>query len=95
MQAILMPETPKKRRTKTKRDVYPVTFRLLKSVKLALTDISEHTKKSENQQVEQFIRVGYLNAKGINVYGMSELQVIDKFNELTSHLIILEDGDED
>lgn len=93
MQLTLMPETPKKRRSRIKRDVYPVTFRLLKSVKLALTDMAEYTKKSENQQVEQFIRVGYLHAKGINVYGLSELQVIEKFDEITNHLSINDEND--
>lgn len=87
MQAILMTDTPKKRKPRVKRDVYPVTFRLLRTVKLALSDMANHTKKSENQQVEQFIRIGYLHFKGINTYGMSELQVIEKFDEMINSLV--------
>ena len=88
MQALLILTEPqvRKRKPKTKKAVYSVTYRLSPLVKAAVSELAEMFGRSENLQVEYSLKIAYLHSKGINVYKMSELDIVEKFNEITNHL---------
>lgn len=77
--------TPRKRRAR-KKTTYAITYRLSSDVKAAMSELAEIYSRSENLQVEYSLKIAYLHSKGINIYGMTELQIIEKFNEMTVHL---------
>ena len=81
-----MESQTQQRKSKGRKPVTPVTYRLTPSVKLAVAKVSELTGRSENQQAEQMLKAGYLNANGINVYGMSDIQIAERFDHLTQDL---------
>lgn len=80
MQA-LMNQTPT-RKTRSKRDTVPITYRLLRHVKGAVTDMSSESGKSENKQAEYLLMVGILALRGIEITDYSDLAIMQKFNEL-------------
>lgn len=88
MQALLIltEPQPRKRKTKSKKQVYSVTYRLSPMVKFAVSELAEIFGRSENLQVEYSLKIAYLHSKGVNIYKMSELDIIEKFDELVKHL---------
>ena len=79
MQALItMSSQPRKRRPKSKKATNVVTYRLDPIVKTATAELADIFGRSENLQVEFGLKIAFLHAKGINVYGMSDLQIIDK-----------------
>jgi hypothetical protein len=86
MQSTLLMNEPKKRRSRGKRDITAITYRLTPAVKNCVAEVADVVGRSENLQVEFFIKVGYLYSKGINIYGMNESQIAQKFDEISTHL---------
>lgn len=86
MQTLLMEAQPRKRKPKTKKPVSSVTYRVGIEVKLSLEEMAEKIGRSENLQMEYCVKVAYLHYRGVNLYGMNDLQVVDKFDEITTHL---------
>lgn len=82
---ILTEPQPRKRKPKTKKEVYSVTYRLSPPVKFAISELAELFGRSENLQVEYSLKTAYLHSKGVNIYRMSELDIVEKFDELTRH----------
>ena len=69
-----------------------ITYRLAPTVKAAISESAEKHSRSENQQAEFLLKVGYLHTSGVNINGLSDREIIEKFDELTSEL---EDSDND
>ena len=90
MQALLIltEPLPRKRKPKSKKEIYSVTYRLSPIVKFAVSELAELFGRSENLQVEYSLKIAYLHSKGINIYKMSELDIVEKFNEIAQHLEI-------
>ena len=87
MQAVLTMETQvRKRKPKTKKPVVSVTYRLDTKVKDGVEEMADTVGRSENLQVEYCIKVAYLHYRGINIYGMNDLQIANKFDETTQML---------
>jgi hypothetical protein len=83
MQLLIVSE-PKQRKTRAKRSATAVTFRLSPSVKTAISESAEKYSRSDNQQAEFLLKVGYLYTSGINLSDMSDREIIEKFDELTA-----------
>ncbi|WP_026730829.1 hypothetical protein [Fischerella sp. PCC 9605] len=96
MQAVFIvsDQTPRKRRPKSKRISSVITYRLDPKVKLAISELASAFSRSENLQVEFGLKIAYLHCKGINIFGMTDLQIIEKFDEMTLHLNPNEDTEE-
>lgn len=82
---------PRKRKPKTKKPISSVTYRLSALVKLAVAETAELFGRSENLQVEYSLKIAYLHSKGINIYKMSDLELINKFDETAKHLEVSDD----
>ncbi len=96
MQALLIvtEPRPRKRRPKSNKPSSTVTYRLTPKVKNATAEIAELFGRSENLQVEHGLKIAYLHSRGINIYGMSDLQIIEKFDEMTRHLEVDSEHDQ-
>lgn len=86
MQCTILMTEPRKRKSKGRKVTASVTFRFDPLVKLSLGEIAGLSERSENQQAEFSLKIAYLHAKGLNIYGMSDIQISQKFDEMTAHL---------
>ncbi len=77
---------PRKRRPKSKNRTSMATYRLTPRVKAAIESIADIYGRSENSQAEYGLKIAYLHFKGVNVYGMTELQILEKFEEIAPKL---------
>lgn len=85
MQLLIVTE-PKQRKPRVKRNATAVTFRLSPLVKAAISVSAEKYSRSENQQAEFLLKVGYIQTSGISTDKMSDGEIIEKFDELASEL---------
>jgi hypothetical protein len=89
MQLLIVSET-KPRKPRAKRNATAITFRLSPAVKAAISESAEKYSRSDNQQAEFLLKVGYLYTSGVAIGEMSDREIIEKFEEITS-----ESGDAD
>jgi uncharacterized membrane protein YdfJ with MMPL/SSD domain len=69
------------KRVRAKRDTSAITYRLLKPVKESVTEMALESGKSENKQAEYLLMVGILTIKGFVLNDLSDLAVMQKFND--------------
>jgi hypothetical protein len=89
MQALLqdkMTEEHKQRKPRAKRDTVPVTYRVMPAVKEAVTYSASKYGRSDNQQAEFLLKIGYLYTLGIKIDGVSDIEILDKFNDCIKEL---------
>lgn len=84
---MLIVTEPKKRKPRAKRDVVSTTYRFTRDVKDAVAESAEKNNRSENQQAEFLIKVGYLHTFGIDLNNISDRDVIDQFDKLMSERV--------
>ena len=77
---------PMPRKPRPKRDTVAITFRISPLVKRVISISAQEYSRSENQQTEFLLKVGYLNSKGISTVQMTDLQILEKFDEVTEQL---------
>jgi hypothetical protein len=83
MQLLIVNE-PKKRKPRAKRSATAVTFRISPLVKSAIAESATKYGRSDNQQAEFLLKVGYLYATGVNIGDMSDREILEKFDEMTA-----------
>jgi len=65
-----------------RRDEVKVFYRVSPKVKASLFKSADTAMRSENQQAEFFLKIGYLHSLGVNIYGMTDGQIVQKFEEV-------------
>ncbi|MBD2509001.1 hypothetical protein H6G91_17190 [Nostoc muscorum FACHB-395] len=70
------------RNKREKREEWKVNYRLAPNVKLAVSKSADIAGRSENLQAEYLLKIGYLHTRGVNTYGMSDLQIVEKFEDV-------------
>jgi hypothetical protein len=86
MQALLMSEI-KQRKPRPKRDATAITYRLIPAVKQAVAESAVRYGRSDNQQAEFLLKVGYLHTLGTKISEMSDAEILNKFDEVSKSLI--------
>ena len=92
----MMPEYKEKiikPRNRKSRGAVPITYRLMPKVISAVKYIAEKSNRSDNQQAEILIKVGFLQVLGIDISGLNELDILRKFDDATKVLPTEEDKD--
>lgn len=82
MLATLMTEPSKRRRSRNSRETQSITFRITPEVKKAIRHTAKLAARSENLQLEVFVKIGFLQSQGFNLYGMTEIQIVEQFNKV-------------
>ena len=76
-----MTEPSKRRRSRNSRETQSITFRITPDVKKAIKHTASLSARSENLQLEVFVKIGFLQSQGFNLYGMTEIQMVELFNK--------------
>ena len=87
MQALLMSEEIKQRKPRPKRGAIAITYRLMPAVKQAVAESAVKYGRSDNQQAEFLLKIGYLHTLGTKISNMSDAEILNKFDELSKLLI--------
>lgn len=93
MQLLIKETMP--RRPRPKKDTVAITFRISPNVKRVIAISAQEYGRSENQQTEFLLKVGYLNTAGIETNQMNDKQILEKFEEISEKLVEQEDETEE
>ena len=85
MQSLIVTEQ-KARKPRAKRGVVPITYRLMPSVIQAVKKSAEKYGRSDNQQSEYLLKIGYLHTLGLKLYEMNDAEILAKFEEIAADL---------
>jgi hypothetical protein len=87
MQALLMSEQVKQRKPRPKRGATAITYRLIPAVKQAVAESAVRYGRSDNQQAEFLLKIGYLHTLGTKISDMSDAEILNKFDEVSKQII--------
>ena len=82
-----MSEETKIRKPRPKRGATAITYRLMPTVKQAVAESAVRYGRSDNQQAEFLLKVGYLHTLGTKISDMSDAEILSKFDEVSKQLI--------
>jgi|GEM_PF-2861895 len=80
---VLEVNEPKQRKPRAKRIATSVTYRIAPTVKDCVTISADKYGRSDNQQAEYLLKLGYMHTIGINISSLSEREILEKFDEIT------------
>lgn len=86
MLTLLMPES-KQRKPRPKRGASAITYRLMPSVKEAVKESASRYGRSDNQQAEYLLKIGYLHTLGIDLKNLNDAEILARFDEAAKNLI--------
>ncbi|MHC5930829.1 GIY-YIG nuclease family protein [Nostoc sp.] len=82
------------RNNRFKRPERKVNYRLDPRVKEAVSQTGRVAGRSENLQAEYFLKVGYLHDLGLNIFGLTEKQIIQKFEDVAPNVVEQEETED-
>lgn len=89
MQVLILSESSQ-RKPRARRSSVAITYRLSPSVKKVVSESASKYGRSDNQQAEYLLKIGYLHTLGTDMRAMSDREIIEKFDEVTAEI---EDND--